>query len=316
MRANAVLRAGTMSGLRIAPLPPATKWHFARYLSGRLESPDSPRVKATMREGFRMLLDLGESYERTMCYSGLYNPWLTKVFRQLLRPGDTVVDGGANIGYFTLLAGKRTGSAGSVHAFEPIPTTYQALLDNVQLNGLSQVHPNCLALGREESDLRFDLPADTQTGRPLGRLATAVVHKSAVQVSARSITLDAYAAAAGIARVRLVKLDVEGSEIAAIEGMRQLLSERRIDYLVCELNTYLFDASGIPRSAMRDHLSASGYRAYYLHATGGYKRPARVHLVPVSQMPQPDIYGDYLFAAPETELPPGLAPAATAGRQR
>lgn len=310
MRANAILRVVMMSGLRGTPLPPALKWHLARYISGRLESPDSPRVKATMREGFRMLLDLGESYERTMYYSGLYNPWLTRIFRQVLRAGDTVVDGGANIGYFTLLARTCVGSPGNVHAFEPIPTTYQALLDNLAANAFTNIHPNLMALGRDERELQFDLPADAQTGRPLGRLATAVVHKSDVQVSARSTTLDAYAQSAGIEHVRLVKLDVEGSEVAAIEGMRRLLSARHIDYLICELNTYLFDASGIRRSAMRDILGEFGYAAYYLHAYGGYKRQAKTRLVPVAEMSAPDIYGDYLFVAPGVRLPPSLAPSA------
>src|SRR5258708_3199943 len=84
MRANVIPRAVAMHGLRAAPLPPPPTGRLARYLSGRLESPASPRVKATMRGGFSMLLDLGESYERTMYYSGFYTPWLTQIFRQYL----------------------------------------------------------------------------------------------------------------------------------------------------------------------------------------------------------------------------------------
>lgn len=293
-----------MTGVRVIPLPPARKWRVARYISGRLESPQSPSMTTIMHEGFRMHLDLSESYERTMYYSGLYNPWLTLIFRHLLRSGDTVVDGGANIGYFSLLAGMCVGLKGHVHAFEPIPRSYQALLTNLNLNSAPQIRANLSALSSDERELQFYLPADVKTGRPLGRLATAVVHKTDEHLCARSTTLDAYAAASGLQHVRLIKLDVEGSEVAALEGMRHLLSEQRIDYLVCELNTTLLDTSGIPRSAVRDTVSEFGYRAFYIHTSGGFKRRARVHFIPVSEMANPDIYGDYLLVAPSVRVPP------------
>lgn len=113
------LRRLVVHTLRALPIPGAQKWVIAGIAADLLESPASPLKVAQMAGGFKMLVDLSESYERSIYYSGLYKPYLTRLFKQLLLPGDTLIDGGANIGYFSLLAAKYVGEQGNVHAFEP-----------------------------------------------------------------------------------------------------------------------------------------------------------------------------------------------------
>src|SRR6185312_84581 len=74
---------------------------------------------------------------------------------KLLRPGDVFVDGGANVGLFTLVAANRVGAAGKVIAFEPGRAVRMSLLANVVLNGLAQVEVVPFALAAELGEARF-----------------------------------------------------------------------------------------------------------------------------------------------------------------
>ncbi len=284
--------------LRALPIPGGQKWTLAGIVADRLEYPASPRKIVHMTCGFKMLVDLSESYERRIYYSGLYNPHLTHLFKQFLAPGDTVVDGGANIGYFSLLAAKCVGKDGHVHAFEPIPQTFETLNENIRLNGLSYIHTHRRALAEHTGDLCLEVPTESTTGNTVGRLATVALLGRGPTVMVPSCTLDEYATHLGLTSIKLVKLDIEGSEVAAIAGMHRLLSERRISYLICELNTFLLDGLGIPYSAMRKALSDHDYRCYYINSYIGFARMEHMDLVDISLVDMPDLYGDYLFAAP------------------
>ncbi len=97
----------------------------------------STRVK--IRLGFKMIVDPYEFVGRHIFIEGIYEPECTNVFLSLLRPGDCVLDVGANIGYFTLLSSSLVGSGGQVHAFEASPQIMQTLDKNIKLNHASNV---------------------------------------------------------------------------------------------------------------------------------------------------------------------------------
>jgi len=256
-----------------------------------------------MASGFDMQVDLSETYQRCIYFSGLYDPYLTRLFKQLLEPGDVMVDGGANIGYFSLFAARRVGKRGAVHAFEPVPATFEALSANIALNGCTTIRANRLALSRCAEELCFEIPTDTRSGAALGRLATIALRGCGPRVTVPACALDDYAASSDIAAIKLVKLDLEGSELAAIEGMQRLLAERRIAYLICELNTVLLDALGIPHSAIRQVLREYGYRCFYISHYIGFWRVEHVDLIDASHPGVSDRYGDYLFVAPGMPIP-------------
>lgn len=281
------------------PLPASYRWRVGTIVGTRLEPASQRQATVHMAPGFKMRLAIGESYERAMAYSGQYAPHLTRLVKHLLTSGDTFVDGGANIGYFSLLAARLVGPTGQVHAFEPIPTTFKRLETHVALNGFQQIHANCQALRDEPGTLLFEVPE--KHGQKLGRLATIVQRGQGPQVQVQATTLDAYAKEHAIEHIRLIKLDVEGSEVAAIGGMQRLLFEQRIDYLVCELNTVLLDALGLSYTLMREALTAHGYRTYYLR-TRRLRGP--LYLEDIATLEPPDRYGDYLFVAPHLPAPP------------
>ena len=115
--------------------PPTKKWIFDRL-----------RQKEVTVHGFPFLLDPIDSLELSIFRS--YEPFETSLLSAEIRPGMTIVDVGANIGYYTLLFSKLTGESGRVYAFEPEPQNFALLQENLKRNERT----NVIALNRAVSD--------------------------------------------------------------------------------------------------------------------------------------------------------------------
>ena len=83
--------------------------------------------------GCRMRCDLTDHVERQVYFIGLYEPVESLLLTRLLKPGMTVIDGGANVGQHTLTAAKAVSTGGAVHSFEPVPATFDKLRGNIEL---------------------------------------------------------------------------------------------------------------------------------------------------------------------------------------
>ena len=103
-------------------------------LTGRLR----PAIIKTSH-GFRMRVDGNSQAGRVLYVTGRYEPDVTAEIKRFAGPGDLVIDGGAHIGFFTLLASCCVGPTGRVMAFEPSSTTAEILRANVQLNGRTNI---------------------------------------------------------------------------------------------------------------------------------------------------------------------------------
>jgi FkbM family methyltransferase len=245
-----------------------------------------------MRDGFELHLDLADPLQHAMAVQRRYESDVTWIFPYLLRPGDTVVDGGAHIGYLTLLASRRVGPRGSVHAFEPVSRTFAALEENIRLNGAANVRLNRVALAARRGEIELEVPIDPEGSGLLAWGATSVVLRRGPIERAPAIALENYARERGLARIALVKLDLEGAELDALRGMERLLKEARVSYIVCELNTFLADAQGASYDATRSFCARFGYRAYDL------RRNARFAPIDRPIVETGHLVTDLLFVAP------------------
>lgn len=86
---------------------------------------------------------------------GVYERYQTELFKQIIRPGMVVIDIGANFGYYTLLAARLLHNKGSVIAFEPDPRNYELLLNNVRVNGYTNVIAIKKAVSNKNGKLRL-----------------------------------------------------------------------------------------------------------------------------------------------------------------
>jgi FkbM family methyltransferase len=138
----------------------------------------------------------------------------------ILKPGDTVLDIGANIGLISiLLATHANGDSCTVHAFEPEPRNFHQLQNNIQLNALSaRVHPHQLALGATEGHV--DLHIRGSEGE--GRHSIATSKGATAAISVELTTMTRFCTAQAITP-DIIKIDVEGAEGQVLAGMQGLL---------------------------------------------------------------------------------------------
>lgn len=156
----------------------------------------------------------------------------TRLFRQVVHPEDVVLDLGANIGYFTILAAGLVGPHGKVYCFEPEPTNFKYLTKNIALNDLSNVdaHQKAVSDSNGEVELfictydsghhtinRFDGIEAYARGRAYERQA----------ISIEAVCIDDFLKGRAD-KVNVIKMDVEGAEALALEGMRRTLLDNDV----------------------------------------------------------------------------------------
>jgi FkbM family methyltransferase len=190
----------------------------------------------------------------------------------VVRPGDVVLDIGANIGLFTLVAARAVGPSGSVHAFEPVPGNWERLQENLQLNGFTNVRLNKSAVRDRAGTVALAIDAEmartsgvsTSSFFTVTRLADPVR-----EVTAPAETIDDYAARQLANRViRLVKIDVEGSEPSVLAGMSNVLKSHGVDVLMLEVGLYGLARSGSRILDVVEPLQSAGYLLYRLGVGG------------------------------------------------
>lgn len=165
-------------------------------------------------------------------------------FQAYLRPGDAVVDVGANVGYYTLMAAARVGPGGRVDAIEAHPRTYRYLCGNVACNRLPNIRTHHRALGDHAGVVRFT----DQRRDDLNRVADA----GGVEVPlARLDDLDL-----GTGAIDLLKIDVEGYEKFVLAGAAATLA--RADCVRMECWDKHFAHFGYEFAEVHDLLSAAG----------------------------------------------------------
>ncbi len=168
--------------------------------------------------GLRLLLD------------GIYEPQMTRILESVLRPDDTFVDVGGNEGYFSILASTLV-PHGAVHCIEPQTHLQPILGENTRINSAHTVVVHQTALSSSEGEVTLFLRPSTNTG------ASSLFRHWRIGFTrerVRATTLDAFFRDNSLGRVRLLKMDCEGAEPLIISGGRNVLGQRRIDFIAVE----------------------------------------------------------------------------------
>lgn len=215
---------------RHAPWHPG-KQTLVHHLGRLLGLEDRSTVETTTWFGARLLCSMEDGFERRVVYFGTHEHRTERLIHALLCPGDTFVDVGANIGVFSLLAALRVGPGGRVFSLEPVPATFERLQRNVALNRVDNVVALNLAAWHEPSELVMACPVDPRVHSGVFHVvpgASAGAGSGGAIVHVPALPLDALLLERHhVARVDLMKLDIEGAELPALEGSRRLLVERR-----------------------------------------------------------------------------------------
>jgi FkbM family methyltransferase len=175
--------------------------------------------------------------------------------RSLIRPGDTLIDVGANIGLWLMGAAKHAGPQGNVHAFEPVPENFVRLTRNLALNDLHQVICQQLALSDKSGQALFYSATDGNSG--LGSLTER--ERASRPTEIRVITLDDYCERQAIRRVDLMKVDVEGAELLVFRGATRLLTSTEAPIIMFETDETLTAHFASSSSSIKAFLHQHGY---------------------------------------------------------
>jgi FkbM family methyltransferase len=216
----------------------------------------SPHV-SVRRVGLKLNLDMRDNLQRTLYFTGAYEPRLMHLIQRELRPGDVMVDIGAHIGVHALTTALRLRTLGSgrVIAFEPAADSAAALRRAASRNRLA-VEVVETALG--DSDGTAELFSDTLYGPADAGVRSHFGDGDRVQTVPLT-SFDAWAARVGLERVNLVKVDVEGAEIAVLRGMYASLRSLRPRLVVVEINRVVMERGPGDETSLRHILAECGY---------------------------------------------------------
>jgi len=141
----------------------------------------------------------------------------------MLKPGMTVFDVGANAGIFAISAAKKIGG-GRVFAFEPRPSTCELLNENLQLNHVPDVHVVKMVLGDTVGKGVLQVNASGNDGRNTLGQATHPHSPVVGQEDVGVTTVDVFVKKRNVSRIDVMKVDIEGAELMLFRGARELLS--------------------------------------------------------------------------------------------
>lgn len=217
--------------------------------------------EAALRFGGRIRGNTRDLIQRDLYFFGVWEPSASAWIRARLSLGDTFVDVGANIGYYTLLGAGAVGPRGSVVAVEAYPEIFARLEETVTLNELANVRLCNLAATDEAREVPIYFGGEDNSGSssivdsPTGDARSRVV---------RGLPLSTILTREEKSRARLIKIDVEGAERQVIAGLDLGSGEYRRELeLIVEITPERWADRGDP-GVLLEQLRSHGYNAYRL----------------------------------------------------
>ncbi len=184
-----------------------------------------------------------------------YEPFTTELFKDVIRPGATVLDIGAQYGYFSLVAARQVGPRGKVYAFEPVPANFELLQRNIGESGYGDIiRPVPKAVGEQHGERTMFLYEESGL-HSMHRHPQASVRQT---VSVECVTIDEFLAGQP---VDVIKMDIEGTEPFALKGMEQTIARSGSLVLFAELAPVLLQQAGVTPHEYLEQLQRLGFEA-------------------------------------------------------
>lgn len=262
--------------LRKCVTDPPAAWRSAKLVSrsfyGKIFWVLNPHSPLKYRIPSAGILPLYRNHSFTHCFWPAvesYEPDVRSLLVRILKPGMTFVDCGANVGYFSLLAGALVGAKGSVIAIEANPETFRMLQQNLELNSLGKAVHCAVSSQPGVVELFVPTSGDVYSSTRLGGL----VHPEGVKVfQAPARTLDEILATEAANRVDVLKVDVEGGELDVLQSAPRLLAIDR-PIIIMEYGTNNWPKYGATPDALSAMTEKNGYSIHICDTKDNCVRP-------------------------------------------
>jgi FkbM family methyltransferase len=271
---------------------PHRGWKYMRFLLQTLHI-DNEIYRKKIQKDIYLYVNAADHIQQQLFWYGYYEKEAITLWQMLIKKDQVVIDIGANIGYYAVMAACRA-TEGKVYAFEPLPQIYTQLTKNATLNHLVNLEAIPFAVSNQNGRLPFYISDTGNTGMSglspsenfSGQIATVTV-----------VSLDDWATSKQLTKIDFIKMDIEGAEVDALSGMKYIL-ENYQPVLFIEIRETLLKQYGQTPAGIYHLLYGYGYTAYeiikktVIKKTAAYAEGDAVIFTP----------GNYLFPAGITVL--------------
>ena len=229
---NVILRIAAAAAQRL-PMPVKRSLYrltpLARLIRGGLnlaapQGMTTIEVAGGLLAGSRLSINLQEEKDYWL---GTYEPELQATIQDLVEAGGAAYDVGANIGYISLLLACKLGPGGKVYAFEALPANLERLEANLKITGLAaQVEVVPAAVVDRDRVVKFLVGPSGGMGKAEGSKGRKEFDYD-MSIQVKGISLDEFVYRDGNQPPQAIKMDIEGGEVLALPGMKQVLREAR-----------------------------------------------------------------------------------------
>jgi FkbM family methyltransferase len=216
-------------------------------------------------DGHTFFLDKSDS--NRMSIRDKYEPLQTYVIKKLIEPKSHVIDLGANIGYYTMLMARCVGAQGKVYAFEPDPGNLALLKKNIAANGYKNVQVETAAVSNENGRVKLHKEKWNDATPSLWKSGHTT---SFIEVD--SIRLDQFFDQNEIA-IQLIKMDIEGAEAKALDGMERVIKRSPGLVIVTEFLPSVMQSLGTVPLNFLTRLERHGFKLFNIDEEKGFLEP-------------------------------------------
>jgi len=219
-------------------------------------------------QGSKMYLAIDDpGVSRDLIIRGRRERFETRVMQKILRPGMTVIDIGANIGYYVMIEGRAVSETGHVYAIEPEPCNFELLCRNVKLNNYQHVSVFQAGISNETGLAKLYISEHSNLHNLLRPLC-ARNNNSVIDI--KVYRFDDFVAEHHIkpSNINLIRMDIEGYEVKALVGMVKTLRAAKTLNLFIEFHPqYIKDIPGYTLESTMEFLASLGFEIRYATAT-------------------------------------------------
>lgn len=223
-------------------------------------------ARVDLVRGGTMFVDLANAVGRTIWLRRDYasESAITGILLQRLRPGDVFLDVGANVGFFSVVAARVVGPTGRVVAFEPLPSVAKLLRRTAAANGFKNMEVVEAAVARSSGEASIAALPDTAYSHLIdGAREVDSSHGQWHAFRVKTVSLDDYVGRHIGNTPRLIKMDIEGTELEALAGAQRILSAPDAPDVICEVGSaHLARFNHVPAEVFA-RFAELGYRAFH-----------------------------------------------------
>jgi FkbM family methyltransferase len=207
-----------------------------------------------------------EHIQQQLFWYGEYEKPLGIVLKRLLHPDSTFLDIGANIGYFSLLAA-RSAPDGYIVSFEPVSYLFEAFENNVRLNSITNIKSIKAAVSEKEETRLIYLSDMDNTGMSSFQKPENYSGKNEM---VKVVSIDSWFSNSGLTKVDLIKIDVEGNELAVLKGMKETVTVFQ-PHILLELNPETLSYFSLTPADILSYITEWPYKLFLITTSGKLK---------------------------------------------